>query len=339
MQFKQKIYWEEQVGLYCGLHSINSLLQGPCFTNYDLDIIAEGLDNEERKLVKNSSVQKESQNSSIYGNYSIQVITMALQQKGKFVLEPFSVINLTNENTLKEQAFIFHSQKHWYVSRKVAGIWYDLNSIQKTHKPVKLNEFYLSAFLASAYEEGYNIYCIKGSPLPTVTSIVGLYESHQHYFSADEILQINDKPKEDKPFQGKGVSIGTESITKQKAAASKKGKSSKINNDEDEQLKLALEVSINSFVSNLQKIIPQEPKEGAANSIDVKIRIDGTEFKRRFDIYDSINDVKNVVRLYCMRDGNIGIMQQFPKAVLDGARTLQSYGYVKSQMLIAEYKS
>ena len=45
-------YWERQAaGSHCGLHALNALLQGPCFTNHQLQSIAAHYEAEEANLV------------------------------------------------------------------------------------------------------------------------------------------------------------------------------------------------------------------------------------------------------------------------------------------------
>jgi len=82
-----------------------------------------------------------------------------------------------------KQGFLLHSADHWFAIRKVMGVWYDLNSLQKSHKPIKIKDFYLSAFLDSAVKQGYTIYVVHGkmsmgkeSNLPLCDSVGSMLE-------------------------------------------------------------------------------------------------------------------------------------------------------------------
>ena len=83
------LYHEKQVSLLCGQHALNSLLQGPYFTAEDLTAIAVEFDERERNLMRESGVEsadflkymaEDSGNAAADGNYSIQVLTRALEQ-------------------------------------------------------------------------------------------------------------------------------------------------------------------------------------------------------------------------------------------------------------------
>ena len=82
------LYHEKQVSLLCGQHALNSLLQGPYFTAEDLTAIAVEFDERERNLMRESGVEsadflkymaEDSGNAAADGNYSIQVLTRALE--------------------------------------------------------------------------------------------------------------------------------------------------------------------------------------------------------------------------------------------------------------------
>ena len=51
-------------------------------------------------------------------------------------------------------------QEHWFALRRVAGDWWDLNSLFPCPRP--LSEFYLSAYLATLRDQGYSIFLVQG---------------------------------------------------------------------------------------------------------------------------------------------------------------------------------
>lgn len=72
------LYHEAQEAALCGVHTINTLLQGPCLTEWDLAKIAQDLDALERDLIEAqganiAGLEKESGNVARDGMFSIQV--------------------------------------------------------------------------------------------------------------------------------------------------------------------------------------------------------------------------------------------------------------------------
>lgn len=57
-------------------------------------------------------------------------------------------------------SFICNSEKHWFTIRKINQIWYNLNSTNQY--PEIISDFYLSAFLQSVNQNGYQIFIVKG---------------------------------------------------------------------------------------------------------------------------------------------------------------------------------
>ena len=81
------LYHERQVAALCGQHCLNNLLQGPYYTEWDLAEIARALDRKEKALMLEAGMtaeasaflNAESQNVDSQGNFSIQVLSTALQ--------------------------------------------------------------------------------------------------------------------------------------------------------------------------------------------------------------------------------------------------------------------
>lgn len=53
------LYHEKQVSLLCGVHALNTLLQGPYFSAHDLGAIAQEFDERERALMREAGVESE----------------------------------------------------------------------------------------------------------------------------------------------------------------------------------------------------------------------------------------------------------------------------------------
>jgi ataxin-3 len=89
MMKQKKVYWERQGSdKLCGVHCINSLLQGPYFTEFELATLAQELDAKEQQIMQEQGMtadyykfmkvgtnqyynESESNNVALDGNFSI----------------------------------------------------------------------------------------------------------------------------------------------------------------------------------------------------------------------------------------------------------------------------
>ena len=141
------IYWESQESELCAIHCLNSLLQGPYFTEIDLSSIAQQFDEQERQLMLESGINSksyidyianDSENVANSGNFSIQVISDALKNMN---IEVRNYIFNQNSDPLKEKGFIFNLESHWFCVRKINNNFYNLDSTSKG--PNFVSDFYL----------------------------------------------------------------------------------------------------------------------------------------------------------------------------------------------------
>jgi len=173
------IYHEKQTiqSALCGVHCLNSLLQRPAFTPFDLAKIAKDLDDNEREIMASAGDTKEykqflkedSSNVGDDGNFSLQVLEAALQKRNLHCTpltsnNYYSVIcNLGQEN-----AFICNRGSHWFSIRKVLpGEWYDFNSLLE--EPIHMPESHLASFLDNLFDKKDGcIYRVQGT-LPSIS--------------------------------------------------------------------------------------------------------------------------------------------------------------------------
>ena len=88
------VYWEKQdADLMCGLHGLNSLLQGPYFDEVSLANLAIELNEREQMLTGKKSV---GENLNESGYFSLQAIISALESYGSYSVE--SVQSKENKN-------------------------------------------------------------------------------------------------------------------------------------------------------------------------------------------------------------------------------------------------
>ncbi|CAE6076211.1 unnamed protein product [Arabidopsis arenosa] len=166
------LYHEVQESNLCAVHCVNTVLQGPFFSEFDLAAVAADLDGKERQvMLEGASVggfapgdflAEESHNVSLGGDFSIQVLQKALEVWDLQVIP----LNCPDAEPAQidpelESAFICHLHDHWFCIRKVNGEWYNFDSLLAA--PQHLSKFYLSAFLDSLKGSGWSIFIVKGN--------------------------------------------------------------------------------------------------------------------------------------------------------------------------------
>ncbi|XP_055811740.1 josephin-like protein [Solanum dulcamara] len=142
---KMKIYHERQRLQFCLLHSLNNLFQGKnAFTRSDLNSIAEKLDVDDpnRGRWNPVSIVFRPHHNEITGNYDINVLIVALEQKGKTVVwhdkrNGASSIDLDGTDDrlmgivlnvpVRKFSGLWRS-RHWVTLRCIQGVWYNLDS-------------------------------------------------------------------------------------------------------------------------------------------------------------------------------------------------------------------
>ncbi|KAI9115912.1 hypothetical protein K1719_012842 [Acacia pycnantha] len=157
------LYHEVQESKLCAMHCVNTVLQGPFFSEFDLAALASDLDRKERQMMLQGGIcsgdflSEESHNVSLDGDFSIQVLQKALEVWDLQVIPLDSpVAEPAQIDPGLENAFICHLQNHWFCIRKVSGEWYNFDSLYAA--PQHLSKFYLSAYLDSLKVLGWSIF-------------------------------------------------------------------------------------------------------------------------------------------------------------------------------------
>lgn len=79
------IYWERQQGdLMCGLHAVNSMLQGPFYDEITLSQVALDLDKKEQAMLGGKPEKSNHLNDG--GYFSLNVLIEAMNRHGGFEL-------------------------------------------------------------------------------------------------------------------------------------------------------------------------------------------------------------------------------------------------------------
>lgn len=177
------LYHEVQEAKLCAVHCVNTVLQGPFFSEFDLAALASDLDQKERLMMEESCgfsgdfLSEGSYNVSMGGDFSIQVLQKALEVWDLQVIPLDSpVAEASKHEPELENAFICHLLDHWFCIRKVNEEWYNFNSLYPA--PEHLSKFYLSAYLDSLKGSGWSIFLVRGNfpkecPIPVSESTNG----------------------------------------------------------------------------------------------------------------------------------------------------------------------
>ncbi|EEF34497.1 ataxin-3 homolog [Ricinus communis] len=162
------LYHEVQEAKLCAVHCVNTVLQGPFFSEFDLAALASDLDCKERQMMQMGGsstgdfLSVESHNVSLDGDFSIQVLEKALEVWDLQVIPLNSpVAEPAQIDPDLENAFICHLHDHWFCIRKVNGEWYNFDSLYAA--PEHLSKFYLAAYLDSLKSSGWSIFLVRGN--------------------------------------------------------------------------------------------------------------------------------------------------------------------------------
>ncbi|KAE8704519.1 putative ataxin-3-like protein [Hibiscus syriacus] len=165
------LYHEVQESNLCAVHCVNTVLQGPFFSEFDLAALASDLDSKERQMmlegtasaaVSSDFLSEESHNVSLGGDFSIQVLQKALEVWDLQVIPlDCPVAEAAQIDPELENAFICHLHDHWFCIRKVNGEWYNFDSLNAA--PLNFSKFYLSAYLDSLKGSGWSIFLVRGN--------------------------------------------------------------------------------------------------------------------------------------------------------------------------------
>ncbi|XP_021289215.1 ataxin-3 homolog [Herrania umbratica] len=162
------LYHEVQESKLCAVHCVNTVLQGPFFSEFDLAALASDLDTKERQMMLEGTaaagdfLSEESHNVSLGGDFSIQVLQKALEVWDLQVIPlDCPVAEPAQIDPELENAFICHLHDHWFCIRKVNGEWYNFDSLYAA--PQHFSKFYLSAYLDSLKGSGWSIFLVRGN--------------------------------------------------------------------------------------------------------------------------------------------------------------------------------
>lgn len=320
--FKRKyVYFEKQSGRFCGLHCINSLLQGPFFDAISLSQIGMKLNDMELKLLDSTSkLYHKNANVDDDGNFNIQVLSEALKIHGCEIrhLKHNEILSIAQSNNYEHiDAFIFNSSTHWFTVRKIDGIWFNLNSTN--HGPEIINDFQISSFIKENENIGYTNFIVTNLPrLPDIKSSLFQYLQPNQYLIPFETLTKNLQ------YSQHNTSYENNYVNKTK--------SNYVN--EDVETMQACQVSLNEYIEQIKRDIPPEPYR---NGFIVNIYYNKEVFTRKWNGNDKIRHLKKFVQSKIPTTNKIELFESFPRRIYSNDEaTLMQCGFALIQTLHAK---
>lgn len=236
----------------------------------DLAAMAEALDRREREVMMESGedspeflryMAEESGNVAADGNFSIQVLSEALQVWSLSCL-PIDSPEASSAafDPQHEQAFICHLQSHWFTIRKVQGLWYNFNSLYAA--PEFLSQFYLSAYLATLKSAGWTIFTVRGDLPPQAQMGIENSGSYGRYFTVEEAKNALEEQKRSASTPTSSTETGEDDFSRAINASLGQSSTSRIRqnrDDDDADLVAAIAASLED--SRPTSFVPIEKKK------------------------------------------------------------------------------
>lgn len=204
-----RVYFEKQgADRLCGVHCLNSLLQGPVFTQADLNMYASELDKEESALlaadpsqpkpprqmtISSLSNQPQSNHQDWSGYFSLGVLEKALARKCGVTVQNAArrdiIQQINREGLAAHEGFVIHLRDHWFSARAVGAgrQWFFLDSLKAA--PTEVTENELWGTLQGIIQSGGNVFVLTGNRLPSVSTKPGVLKANQCWLSRDDITK------------------------------------------------------------------------------------------------------------------------------------------------------
>ena len=315
------VYWEQQRSdQLCAMHAVNALLQAPIYTEIDLGQIGQALDSEEREM----GGKRSNQNVSLEGYFSIQVIIRALTIQG-ITLEYLDHAKFLSGliDPTEEVGLIFNLYSHWQTYRKVAGVWFDLNSLNELPGPQVVSSFALSSNIEAMIGSGYTVFLAKGN-----------FREHRKEEYAKQTWQYwipvhffaNSHPSSQYDEEA-AIQQALEASRQYAPSPPAPAYPSQASDPElDAAIAMSLEVSL-----------PPEPLPGA-EAIELKVRFpDGAPHSRRFLLTEKVEIVARWVQHETKVE--VKLMLGYPPKEMDMEKELRESGVsATSNVLLAARK-
>jgi Ataxin-3 len=346
------IYHERQQALLCGQHALNNLAQnGEVFKPYELAVIAQQLDDIELQFLSQSNeggvrspdyirrLMEGSQHVNAMGNFSIEVLKAALQQRYGIQLPHLSHADLASSEITEFQGFLCHKSDHWFAIRRIGRRFWNLNSTLE--RPIAISHFKLATEMRVWQNEGYTIFCVpsglpEGGSKPAHDQTASSNYIRWHRMS--DLLRGKSTAKDPWDNVGSGIRLDE-----------RRANGNSVDNlTEEEQLMLALQYSIEqtqkkaSDAASVTAIpVPEEPAANTPGSVRIQFRLppDGRKPSvRRFLQTDPVGVIYSFVQRELDSSREFELLYGFPPKDLSSVRT-QTMGGAKlaNESIICRY--
>ena len=315
------LYHERQVAALCGCHCLNNLLQGPYFSEVELGEIAQDLDRHEQRLMLEAGadtpearafMREESSNVGLDGNFSIQVLSSALERSHGVTLE--DTRSPENRNAMArpetQEGYVLNRSSHWYCMRKIEGTWWECNSTRPA--PERLGDRGLGSVLAELAADSWTVFLVKGKLPAPMSRSSGMGDPSNWVDPANPPVEDgmggfrNAAQKQEPSFQafsgsgnrlgGGGGGSGGDSGSGGGSSGGGAAAAAVSGASEDEQLAMALSLSAGLAIkARLEARLPPEPETGAGAARILVRMPDGSRASRRFAAAASISSLLDYV--------------------------------------------
>ncbi|SBT82599.1 ataxin-3, putative [Plasmodium ovale] len=322
---KKYVYWEKQGNdRMCGLHCINSILQGPYYSEDVLAKIGREIDEKEKEFLKyspNDLVRKNSSNVLDDGFINISVLIESLRRKNILLKNAFEE-DLTKIISSDHQdiGYICNLQQHWFSIRKIHNTWYILDSLKSA--PLFIKDINLKFYFNDIIKK-YHIFSVQNEnpyiSLPKPDINFEAKNPNQFYIPTNEIKEIS--------FMSDGLIVEDNfsmNKSEKNSMFSNLNKSQKFrwpqnggrklnddiitNNsnhiDEDDDLKIALKLSMEEYVKNLPPPPPEEPC--GENCINIMVKLPNKKIQKKFSTSKNLSDIFYWIEYECANNMDIG---------------------------------
>jgi ataxin-3 len=313
-----RVYFEKQVDRLCGVHCLNSLLQGPIFSQSELNKYAAELDKEESALfvadpnqpkpprsmtISSLSNRPKSHNVDDTGYFSLGVLEKALLSKYNLSVENAArrdIIQQINRDGFESHdGFVIHLRDHWFSARAIPnpnypGVreWFFLDSLKPGPIPITENDLWgtLQGLIQSG--DGF-VFVVTGGrlPFPMQSSAKPVLRANQFYLTREEIKKRQQQGEASNGDQGSYNFTVVDPKAKQPVITdwsklgsghSLSGQALPARSPEDDELQRAIQASMRS---NSKQMVPPEPSssEPSSNLTTVLVRFpSGQRHVRKF---------------------------------------------------------
>jgi ataxin-3 len=247
-------------------------------------------------------VNEGSGNVDAQGNFSIQVLRAALEQRYDLQLPSIGQDDLDKTRDITSyQGFICNKAAHWFAIRRVGTQFWNLNSLLK--KPEAISHFKLAEELEALKQGGYSVFVIP-KPLPDADRTTGIDKFWWRRVELEGGGGRKRSNMDDNEARHDWRSVGT--------GRRLDGRSGDAVEADDMQGLTEEEMMQRAIQASILPDVPEEPAAGAAGAVTIQFRFaNGKRQVRRFLEDQPVQ----VVYAFCeqeMGGGSVELRYGFP---------------------------